>query len=219
MTQQDYLLDHQYDGIQEYDNPLPGWWVLIFWATIIISPFYWLFYHWGTGTTIADEYALAQAAFYEKQAEKFVGMEINERTLWDMMQDPNLLAGMQKRFVAKCATCHKPGGEGDACPNLTDDYWLHGGDLMAIYKTILKGIPGTEMKSWETELGPAGVLTMAAYVGSLRGTNLPGGKEREGRKYEIVEPPANDAPKTADTTADAPKDGPAETPAEGEKAK
>jgi len=184
----DYLLDHDYDGIEEYDNPLPGWWVWLFWATILVCPWYVLFYHFGTGTDVHEAYDLQAAAYYEKQAEKFAGVEITERAIWDLMQDEKLLAGMRKRFEAKCATCHKPGGEGDACPNLTDDHWLHGGDLLQIHATILNGVPGTEMKSWTQELGPAGVLTMAAYVGSLRGKNLPGGKAAEGRPYEIKRP-------------------------------
>ena len=217
MSSEDYLLDHQYDGIQEYDNPLPGWWVLIFWATIVISPLYWLYYQWGTGESVHDQYDLAAAAFYEKQAEQFIGLDLNERTIWDLMQDEKLLQGMKKRFVSKCATCHKPGGEGDACPNLTDDFFKHGGDLTEIYQTILKGIPGTEMKSWEMELGPAGVLTMAAYVGSLRGTNVAGGKAAEGRKYEIKEPPPKEEKATGEPAPEKP--GASPPPAKGDEKK
>lgn len=186
--EKDILLDHSYDGIEEYDNPLPGWWVFIFWATILLAFFYPLYYHFGTGKSVHDEYDLEAAAFFEKQAEQFAGVEVSEVTIYKLMQDPKLITGMKKRFQGKCATCHDKEGQGDACPNLTDDHWLNGGDLVQIYNTILKGVPRTEMKAWVTELGPAGVLTMSAFVGSLRGTHVPGKKKVEGKKYVIKVP-------------------------------
>ncbi len=210
MSSQDYLLDHSYDGIQEYDNPLPGWWKMLFFVTVFIAPFYWLYYHIGVGPSIDDEYKLEMAAYYEEQAKQFEGVEVTERMIWDLMQDSKLLAGMEKRFQSKCATCHAQRGEGDACPNLTDMFAKNGGDLMSIYQTIRAGVPGTEMKDWEQELGPAGVLTMAAYVGSLRGKNVDGGKAPEGTEFTIVEPPAApaaDTPKTDTPKTDAPQDG------------
>ena len=182
---QDHLLEHSYDGIQEYDNPLPGWWVWIFLATIGFSFFYAVYYHLGTGLSIHDGYDLEAAAFFEMQAKQLEGVEVTEALLYKQSLNKDLVAGVKKRFQAKCATCHNQEAQGDACPNLTDDYWLHGGDLLQIYTTIKNGVPGTEMKSWLTELGPAGVLNMAAFVGSLRGTNHPGGKKAEGKKYVI----------------------------------
>lgn len=215
MSSQDYLLDHSYDGIQEYDNPLPGWWKMLFFVTVFISPFYWLYYHIGVGPSEIDEYDLEAAAFYEAQAKQFEGVEVTERMIWDLMQDPKLLAGMEKRFLAKCATCHGQRGEGDACPNLTDLHAKNGGELMAIYRSILKGVPATEMKAWEQELGPAGVLTMSAYVGSLRGTNVAGGKAPEGEPFTIVEPPA--APKDEAPDAGTPKAGASSDPEQPKK--
>jgi len=185
--QKDYLLDHSYDGIEEYDNPLPGWWVWLFLITIVFSFFYGIYYHFGTGSSIHESYDLEAAAFFEQQAKQFEALEVSEALIWKQMQKRDLLAGMRKRFEGKCATCHKANASGDACPNLTDEFWIHGGDLMDIYKTIKSGVKGTEMKSWMTELGPAGVLNMAAFVGSLRGTNV-AGRKPEGKKYVIKVP-------------------------------
>lgn len=188
MSDQDHLLDHSYDGIQEYDNPLPGWWVYVFWATIIFSVFYVGYYHIGVGPTIQDEYARAASMYFEKQAAQFAGKEITEAFIYELSTDPNRMKAIAQKFQANCATCHGPSGEGLVGPNLTDDQWLHGGTLMDIHRVIETGVAGTEMKAWLPQLGPYGVLAMSAYVGTeLRGRNLPG-RAPEGRS-ETWTPP------------------------------
>ncbi|MFQ5653099.1 MAG: cbb3-type cytochrome c oxidase N-terminal domain-containing protein [Planctomycetota bacterium] len=187
---EDRLLDHNYDGIQEYDNPLPGWWVAIFLGTILFSIWYLVFYTVGIGTSVLDGYNDRAAAFYEAQAAQLAELEINEETIAALMKDPDRIAGMRRRFEAKCATCHGRQGEGGACPNLTDEHWIHGGRLLDIYRTIVEGVPGKEMKSWLDELGPGGVLSMAAFVGSIRGTHVAGGKAPEGKRFIPDEKPA-----------------------------
>lgn len=183
-TEEDHLLDHSYDGIQEYDNPLPGWWVWLFWASIIYSGGYFLYYHVGIGPSIHDEYQVAAADAFEKQAAEFAKIVITEEVLADLQSNTALMDGMGQKFRTKCSTCHGSQGEGLACPNLTDEYFKNGATLVEIYETIRDGVPGTEMKAWKDDLGPAGLAAMSAYVGTLRGKNLPG-RKAEGEKVVL----------------------------------
>ncbi|MGE3164197.1 MAG: cbb3-type cytochrome c oxidase N-terminal domain-containing protein [Planctomycetota bacterium] len=194
---EDYLLDHEYDGIQEYDNPLPSWWVWIFWATIVFSVPYYLYYHVGIGPTIVDAHEQAAAAAIQRQNALFQNVTVDEQSLQKLLAGQPFqladgsalemdLGGMGQTFLQKCATCHGARAQGLTCPNLTDDYYKNGAKLMDIFRTIENGVPGTEMKSWRDDLGPAGLVAMAAYVGSLRGKNLPG-RKAEGEKVILGE--------------------------------
>lgn len=177
----DRLLEHNYDGIQEYDNPLPQWWVVLFWISIVFAPLYFLYYHWGPGLLTVDAYNQDMIAYYDLQAQQFLAMgEITEGTLNDLMGESSMMAGAQALFQTKCSQCHGMNGEGNIGPNLTDDYWLHGNKLTDIYHTVVEGVPSKGMLSWKTQLGPAELLSVSAYVGSLRGSDPPNPKKPQG---------------------------------------
>jgi len=207
---EDRLLDHSYDGIQEFDNPLPSWWKWVFWATIGFSAYYIVYYHIGIGPSIYDNLDNARAAHFAAQEAKFADLEVNEATIARLAKDADLMAAMEKRFKGTCATCHGPDASGLAGPNLTDDYWLHGGKRMDIYNTIRNGVKGKAMKSWLNDLGPAGVLTMAAYVDSLRGLNRPGPRGQEGKYVDpaslVIPETPSPAPGTPGNETSPPKD-------------
>jgi cytochrome c oxidase cbb3-type subunit 3 len=186
---EDHLLEHLYDGIQEYDNPLPRWWLAIFWATIIFTPLYILFFHFGPGLLEIDRYDEAMMIATEKQMAAILAMgEINENMLVDLMDDPSMMNGGKKVFVAKCATCHGMFGEGGIGPNLADDYWLHGAQLMDIYRTVREGVPDKGMLAWERQLRPAEMLAVSAHVGGLLGSAPPNGKAPQGDQVERLAP-------------------------------
>ena len=186
---EDHLLDHSYDGIQEYDNPLPGWWLAIFWATIIFSPLYILFFHFGPGLLEIDRYDRAMMIATERQMAAILAMgEINENTLVELMDDPSMMNGGKKIFVAKCATCHGMFGEGGIGPNLTDDHWLHGGQLMDIYRTVREGVPSKGMLAWERQMRPAELLAVSAHVGGLLGSAPPNAKDPQGEEAARIAP-------------------------------
>jgi cytochrome c oxidase cbb3-type subunit 3 len=198
----DHLLEHSYDGIQEYDNPLPRWWVALFWLTIVITPLYILYYHFGPGPLAHDRYDAAMVAFYDKQAEELLAMgEITEATLVGLTGDQSMMNSGEKIFQGKCATCHGMFGEGGIGPNLTDEYWLHGGQYMDIYRTVREGVPTKGMLAWERQLRPAELLAVSSYAGSLLGSEPPNAKAPQG---DVVErqPPADEAPVEAATDTD-----------------
>ena len=173
------LIEHEYDGIQEYDNPLPRWWVLTFWATIIFSVLYW-FNVPGIGSgrgRIADYEAsvAAHAAAHPPETDA-----VGEEALAALVADPTKVAEGKATFASYCVSCHRADGGGLIGPNLTDDAWIHGDSLVQIHRTIAQGVLAKGMPAWEKLLKPAQVNAVTAYVRSLRGTNPPDPKAPEG---------------------------------------
>ena len=179
----DRLLDHSYDGIEEYDNPMPRWWVITFWATIVFSILYALNVP-GVGNgkgRIADyEADIARARASRLAAEPAGGP--TPEALAALAANPATIADGKQVFVTYCAVCHRPDGGGQIGPNLTDDSWIHGGTLAEIRTTIHDGVLAKGMPEWGRVLKPDQVNAAAAYVKSLLGTNPPNPKPPEGTK-------------------------------------
>lgn len=195
---QDRLLDHNYDGIQEYDNPMPRWWVGLFWATIVFSVIYYLNVIPGVGTgpgrianyeremKIAGEKAAALEAARPK-------LELTDSAIWGLTRNDGALAAGKATFASTCSPCHRPDGGGNIGPNLTDDYWLHGNRPMEIVHTITTGVPDKGMPTWGSTLSPEQIADVAAYVMTLHGTRPPQPKSPQGEKLSAPEPPASTA--------------------------
>jgi cytochrome c oxidase cbb3-type subunit 3 len=179
---QERLLDHNYDGIQEYDNPMPRWWVWIFWATIIFSLLYWIDaggFMRGPGRIADYERTMADAA---KKFPSSAGADA--ATLAALAKDPSALALGKTVFTTNCAVCHRADAGGNIGPNLTDEYWLHGGTITEINHTINVGVLDKGMPNWGKMLSQQQVNAVTVYVASLRGSNPPNPKAPQGVKVE-----------------------------------
>jgi cytochrome c oxidase cbb3-type subunit 3 len=153
----------------------------LFWITIGFSGLYWVYFHHAEGRGEIDGYNADMIAWYEQQAEELTALgTIDESKLQEIMHNPSMVAGGQQLFAQKCSPCHGMRGEGSIGPNLTDDYWLHGGQLADIYTTVRDGVPAKGMLPWKTQLRPAELLSVSAFVGTLRGTSPPGAKAAQG---------------------------------------
>ena len=197
--QQDRLLDHNYDGIQEYDNPMPRWWVWLFWATILFSAVYFIYFHLGPGKSIHDEYNEEMATWDARLAE-LTPPAASQADLEKVAGDPALMQAGAAIYGAKCFPCHAPDGGGmtGLGPNLTDGYWKNGdGSLAAIYKIVREGVAGTAMVAWEQQLKPEEQQNVTAFVHSLQGSTPANPKAPEGQLVGAA----------ADTTAAAPDSG------------
>lgn len=173
---QDQLLDHEYDGILEYDNPMPAWWKNIFWGTFVFSLLYLFWYHLGgNGVSVQAAYEADVAEAQALAAAEALTQQVSEESLTQLLLDqPSVTAG-QEKFTSVCSPCHADKGQGLIGPNLTDDHWLHGkGTLMDIYEVVAKGVPEKGMPPWERQLTPEELRKVVAFVGTLRGTNVPG---------------------------------------------
>jgi cytochrome c oxidase cbb3-type subunit III len=192
----DPLMHHTYDGIQELDNPMPAWLRGLFYGTIAFAFVYLLHYQFlKTGPSSKEEYEIEMAA----AAESFKDVELPEEAII-AITDPGRLEYAKGVFKENCATCHGEKLEGLTGPNLTDAYWLHGGEITNVYQTITEGVPGKTMISWKRLLPSQDRLALASYIMSLVGSNPAGGKEPEGVLAGATTVPAGDA-LAADTSA------------------
>jgi len=179
------LLDHEYDGIREYDNPLPRWWVLAFWASFFFSLGYVVHYHLtGHGKSVAQSYEEDLRVAREERAKQTLGEAPSEAALGTLMADPDLMRDAKALFAQRCSVCHAADGQGLIGPNLTDDHFIHGDNrLMDIYAVVSHGVPEKGMPAWDLQLQPIEVRKLVAYVGTLRGKHLTG-KAPEGHPVE-----------------------------------
>lgn len=180
------LIEHAYDGIREYDNPLPGWWRGIFWLTIVFSAGYWVWFHvtdWGISPQAKYEVALGEYADRKGVREEAELRDISEETFARYATDPKTVARGQELFGSRCASCHAPEGQGLIGPNLTDRYQLHGTTRMDIFKTVRTGVPGTAMLAWGEQMPAGDVAAVATFVMTLRGQDV-AGKEPQGQPVE-----------------------------------
>ncbi len=183
--EKDLLLDHDYDGIKELDNRVPPWFNFLFYGTIIFGIIYLINYHiLGSGSVQEDEYAAEMlAAETERNILIKTGQFLNEETVTAKMDAATLDEG-KTIFTKNCVSCHGSDGGGIVGPNLTDDYWIHGGGIKNVFKVIKVGVPSKGMIAWETQLSPNQMQAVASYVLSLHGTKPANGKPPEGVKYE-----------------------------------
>jgi cytochrome c oxidase cbb3-type subunit 3 len=182
--EKDLLMEHEFDGIQELDNPTPAWFMWLFYSTITFAVCYLLIYHvFGLAPLQYDEYKIevaqadaAKRVYLSKQANR-----VDENTV-KLVTDPAVLAAGKVVFTQTCVACHGDHAQGVVGPNLTDDYWLHGGKITDIFKTIKYGIASKGMPTWEKQLSPKQISDVSNYVKSLRGTHPAGAKEPQGLK-------------------------------------
>ena len=167
-TERDKLLEHSYDGIQEYDNPMPAWWVTVFWATIIFAIAYYLVPGLGLGKGRMDEYNTDMAAFRAAHPVNTGGAD--PATLLAVANKPDAVQAGKGVFTAKCAACHAADGGGSIGPNLTDDAWIHGATIDSIYATVNNGVLAKGMPNWGKLLKPDEMSNVVAYVWTLHGT-------------------------------------------------
>lgn len=182
------LIAHEYDGIQELNNPTPAWFMVLFYSTIIFSVGYLMVYHvFDIGQLQDAEYntEVAQAEVAKKIYLSKAANRVDENTV-KVVTDPAMLAEGKATFKATCAACHGENAQGVVGPNLTDEYWLHGSKINDIFKTIKYGVQAKGMPNWEKQLSPRQIADVSNYILSLQGTHPAGAKEPQGDK-EVAE--------------------------------
>jgi cytochrome c oxidase cbb3-type subunit III len=187
--EKDIVMEHQFDGIAELDNPTPAWFMVLFYGTIIFAIIYLLSYHvFGLGNLQEEEYAIelrqaedAKIAFLQKPGS--AANKINENNV-EQSKDAGALTAGAGLFKTACAPCHGEHAEGLVGPNLTDEFWIHGGTVNNIFKTIKYGVPDKGMIAWEKTLKPKQIADLASYIMSLKGSNPAGAKAPQGVKQK-----------------------------------
>jgi cytochrome c oxidase cbb3-type subunit 3 len=178
---QDKLRDHEYDGIQEYDNPTPGWWNLIFFISIVFGGWYLLFYHASSiSTSVAKGFDEDRALDLKKRFAAIGDLKPDEPTMLTYMTNVEWRSVGSMVFKAQCTSCHGPDGAGQIGPNLTDEHYKNVRQITDIPRVIIEGAAAGAMPAWKNRLHPNEIVLVAAYVASLRGQNLPSPRGVEG---------------------------------------
>jgi len=182
--EKDMVIPHAYDGINELNNPVPAWFNFLFYGTMIFAAGYLYYYHIGEyGERQDQEYEteLVKAAEAKRKFLAGSAASIDENSV---KIDPSFVANGKIVYSTNCAACHGQNGEGLVGPNLTDEFWLHGGGINHIFKTIKYGVPEKGMVSWEKNLTSKNISEVANYILTLKGTNPANAKAPQGEKYE-----------------------------------
>lgn len=176
------IAGHEYDGIQEFDNPLPRWWVQMFYLTIVFSIGYYGYYEFGPGKGLSETFdaEMSQAQVLRAQNAPKEPAGGDSAKLLAAVKDPGQVTKGKAVYTSKCASCHGAQGQGSIGPNLTDDHWIHGGKAPEIAKTVAEGVAAKGMPPWGSVISADELVQVVAYVKSLRGTNPPNAKAPEG---------------------------------------
>ncbi|MFN0137278.1 MAG: c-type cytochrome [Phycisphaerae bacterium] len=177
----DQLLDHNYDGIQEYDNPTPGWWWYLFHGTFVFSVFYFVFFTFSPIAWTNDgAFQSDLARNLQLQFGEIGDLKADEQTIVKYMNDEKWLAVGKVTYASRCVSCHGANAEGLVGPNLTDENFKNVKKIDDIASVITVGANNGAMPAWKTQLHPNEIVLTAAYIASLRGKNLPGPRGPEG---------------------------------------
>lgn len=193
MEEKDKLLEsHQdNDGIREYDNPLPNWFVNLFYGCIVYA-FLYMGYYTGNGWALAKAGGVGQslsssgaeylAAVHQERSSGVANRpkEVTGAELIESLKSPASIADGEAVFKGNCLACHGDQGQGVVGPNLTDPFWIHGGSPEAVLASISQGFPDKGMPAWKPVLGAEKVRLATAYVLSLRGRTVANPKAPQG---------------------------------------
>lgn len=182
----DATTGHVYDGIEEYDKPLPGWWMQGFIITIVFAIGYLIAYpgmgNWKglLGWTQVGQWQAEMDAADKKYGEIFA--KYSATPVEELVKDPKALKMGQRMFANNCAQCHGSDARGSfGFPNLADNDWLYGGSPETIKATLINGRNGA-MPAWGAVLGEKGTLDTSAYVMALSGRETSRGDAEAGAK-------------------------------------
>lgn len=202
--EEEIMLDHAYDGIHELNNHMPPWLKYFFFATIGFAAVYLTHYMvLKTGKLQIQEYEEELVMAQEEAKVRLANAKnsITEETAV-LVTDAAALNAAKAFYDANCVACHKVDGGGGVGPNLTDEYWIHGGSVKDVFKVIKYGVKEKGMISWQDKLNPEQIQNMTSYILTFQGTTPADPKDPQGEKYTPanIPLPIDSTTVVADTT-------------------
>jgi cytochrome c oxidase cbb3-type subunit 3 len=190
------MSNHSYDGITELDNFMPPWLQWVFVSTVVIAVAYFVHYSvLGNGATGIEEYQeelrVEALAAEIRKATQAAGIDENT-VVFD--ESATAIGAGKTIFETNCAACHAADGGGGVGPNLTDEYWLHGGSIQEVFTVVKYGVIEKGMIPWQDQLSPEEMQQVSSYILTLRGTVPANPKAPQGE-------PNSNSPSDADSTA------------------
>jgi len=162
---------HSFDGIREFNQRLPNWWLFTLYGAILFWIGYWSYYEWLKIAPVGEQ--RVELALTRIEAEKLAAtaaLRIDDQSLWAMSRNPVFVDNGRQIFNANCVACHlqslKGKSESPAAigPDLTDQVWIHGGRPSDVYRTVTQGVPEKGMPTWGPVLGAKRITEAVAYV-------------------------------------------------------
>jgi len=201
-SEEEIILDHNYDGIRELDNNLPPWWVYLFYASIVFGVVYLARFHvfndYDQDLEYEQEVAAAQL---EIEAYKKTAKGLVDANTVELLTDASDISAGKGIFESNCVACHMADGGGGIGPNLTDQNWILGGGIKNVFNTISEGgRDGKGMIAWKQNLKPAEIAQVASYVLTFQGTVPANPKAAEGDIWVDPNAPAEEAPVEVEAT-------------------
>lgn len=191
--EKDLIIDHEYDGIKELDNPIPIWFNALFYSTMTFAIVYVLIYHvFGWGLNQNEEY-VQEMERAEIAKQEYLAQAANLIDESSVVYDESKITAGLAVFQANCVACHGGAGEGGIGPNLVDKFWLHGGEIKDIFRTVKYGIPDKGMVPWEQTLTPGQIAEVSSYIVSIRDTKPANAKEPQGTEVTYTTADSKDA--------------------------
>lgn len=196
------MTDHSYDGITELDNFMPPWLQYVFIGTVVYAVGYFAYFTvLGTGLTGVEEYQeelrIEAIAASSRSANALASID-EASVVFD--ESGEALSSGKTIFEGNCAACHATDGGGGVGPNLTDEYWIHGGGISDVFKVVKYGVIEKGMVPWEDQLSPQEMQNVSSYVLTMVGTTPAVPKAPQGEIY-TTKPAVEETPTVADSTA------------------
>jgi cytochrome c oxidase cbb3-type subunit III len=186
--EQAMMMEHDYDGILEIDNPIPAWFMTLFYGSILVAVIYIFAYHVvGNGQIMTAEYKeqMFEGEEIKKAFMKKFAKSINENNV-SVLKDAKTIEEGKKLYTQNCVACHATDGGGGVGPNLTDEFWLHGGNVKSVFHTISEGVAEKGMISWKKSINPLQIQQITSYIFTLKGTKPAKPKEPQGEKDAVA---------------------------------
>ncbi len=183
LTKIKFMGGHEYDGIRELDNRLPPWLKYLFYITIVFSASYLIlvFVFKDDDVIQAKEYRKEMRVANHEKEQK--AEEETAEVAAAPKTHEEILADGKVTFEKICSVCHGKFGEGLVGPNMTDEYWIHGGRMEDMYQVVMNGVIEKGMISYKDQLSQQQIKDVLTYIQSLQGTNPPNAKAPQGEKY------------------------------------
>lgn len=156
--------EHVFDGIAEYDNRLPNWWLWTLYGAIVFSVGYWFLLHWTNPEKTSQTRIEEQMQRIAAAAAANPNANLSDEQLWKLSQDQTVIAAGAQTFASTCASCHMADLSGKIGPNLKDNVWIHGGKPLDITATITNGVAAKGMPTWGPVLGKSKIAEVTAFI-------------------------------------------------------
>jgi cytochrome c oxidase cbb3-type subunit 3 len=158
------LREHEYDGIQEFDQRLPNWWLLTLFGAMVFSFGYWFHYFQGNLGQTPEQQLASRLAVIETIKLSSGMANLDNPALWKMSRNPTFVNAGRETFMSTCVACHGANLQGGIGVNLVDNTFVHGPTPMDHLNTVKNGVAAKGMPTWGPVLGDKKIAEVVSFI-------------------------------------------------------